>query len=431
VAIISEQQCPAGFLLPWLQVEDARRALAHAAAAVYRHPSRELKLVGITGTNGKTTTAFLIDSIIRAANGSSAMLTTICNRIGETEKVAERTTPEGSDIQKSLRAALDAGCRAAVMEVSSHAIDLNRVDDLEFSCVVFTNLTQDHLDYHKTIENYFGVKRRLFDGSLRTERAAAAINTDCPYGRQLAGIFAGPVFTYGFKDDASVRVRDFELSFSGLKLRADTPSGSLDIASPLVGKPHVYNILAATAAALSLGIDLGAVARGVESLERVPGRFDRVACNEDFAVVVDYAHTDDALKNVLETAREVTRGRVICVFGCGGDKDRTKRPLMGEAAARHSDLVIITSDNPRSEEPDRIIDEAEVGVKRIGRPYQRITDRREAIHSAISQARSGDLIVIAGKGHEDYQILKDRTVHFDDKEVAGEALLARRAATGN
>lgn len=427
VAIISEQPRPADITLPWLQVSDARRAIAQAAAAIYNYPSRALKLAGVTGTNGKTTTAYLTDAVFRAAYGKSAMLTTVCNRVGDREQEAERTTPESSDIQRLLREAVDAGCRAAVMEVSSHAIDLHRADALDFSAVAFTNLTQDHLDYHKTMDNYFAVKRRLFDGSLGTERATAAINIDCPYGRQLANLFAGRVITYGFAPEARVRVRNYSLSLDGLKLAASTPAGDLEIASRLVGKPHVYNILTATAIGLALDIDLAVIARGIESLGCVPGRFDRVECDAEFAVVVDYAHTDDALRNVLETAREVARGRVICVFGCGGDKDRTKRPLMGEAAARYSDLVIVTSDNPRSEDPDQIINEAEVGLQRVGTPYHKITDRREAIAFAIDQARAGDLIVIAGKGHENYQILKDRTIHFDDKEVAREILNHRGA----
>ncbi|MEW6730670.1 MAG: UDP-N-acetylmuramoyl-L-alanyl-D-glutamate--2,6-diaminopimelate ligase [Acidobacteriota bacterium] len=429
-AIISEQPRPDTCSLSWLQVTDARRALAEAAAVLYGFPSRALKLVGITGTNGKTTTAYLIDAIIRTAFGDSAMLTTVCNRINNIEQIAERTTPEASDIQRMLRTAVDAGCRGAVMEVSSHAIDLQRIAGLDFSTVVFTNLTQDHLDYHKTMENYFAVKRRLFDGSLGTERATAAINIDCPYGRQLIKSFAGLVITYGFSSQASVYVENYHLSLNGLNLTVQTPAGRLNISSSLVGKPHIYNILAATAAALSLDIELTTIARGIASLSCVPGRFDRVPCQEDFAVVVDYAHTDDALRNVLETAREVTRGRVICVFGCGGDKDRSKRPLMGEAAARYSDLVIATSDNPRSEDPDQIIAEAEIGLQRIGKPYHKISDRREAIHFAIAQAQPNDLVVIAGKGHENYQILRDRTIHFDDKEVAYEALQARRTTAG-
>jgi UDP-N-acetylmuramyl-tripeptide synthetase len=337
----------------------------------------------------------------------------------------ERTTPESSDIQQILRAAADAGCQAAVMEATSVAIDLHRVDELEFAAVVFTNLTQDHLDYHKTMENYFAAKRRLFDGSLDTRKAVAVINIDCPYGRRLIDLCASKVMTYGFAGAAQIRVVDYTLSLDGLKLRAETPQGAFEIVSPMVGKPHVYNILAATATALSLGIELPAIQRGIQSLQCVPGRFDRVEWQGDFAVVVDYAHTDDALRNVLETAREVARGRVICVFGCGGDKDRGKRPLMGEAAARNSDLVIATSDNPRSEDPEQIINEAEVGLKRIGAPYFKVADRAQAIDFAINEAKPGDLVVIAGKGHENYQIFKDRTIHFDDKEVASAALAAR------
>lgn len=422
VAVISENACPEGFSLPWFEVSDARDALAKAASVIYDQPTHKLKLVGITGTNGKTTTTTLIDRIFRQAYGTSTMITTISNRVGDEEIPAQRTTPEASDTQKMLAHALEIGCKVAVMEVSSQAIDLKRANDLQFAAVVFTNLTQDHLDYHQTMENYFAAKCRLFDGSLDSSKATAVINIDDPYGQRLVDIFAGKKITYGFSKSASVYPLDFELSLQGIKASIKTPSATLNLNSSLVGKPHIYNIMAAIATAVSLGIDLDTIKQAIENLPSVNGRFDRVGCDKDFSVVVDYAHTDDALSKVLETARQVSKGKVICLFGCGGDKDRGKRPLMGKAAAKGSDLVIITSDNPRSEDPEQIILEAEVGVKEIGTKYFKIADRREAISFAISQAKTGDLVLLAGKGHENYQVLKDKTIYFDDREVALEFL---------
>ncbi len=422
VAIISEAPCPKGFSLPWFQVADARAALATTAAIINDHPSQKLKLVGITGTNGKTTTTTVIDAIFRRAYSCSAMITTICNRIGDEEIPAERTTPEASDTQKMLRRAVEIGCKAAVMEVSSQAIDLKRANDLQFAAVVFTNLTQDHLDYHQTMENYFATKAKLFDGSLDSSQATAIINLDDPYGQRLTSIFAAKQITYGFSENCDVQTVDFKLSLQGIIASIKTPNGMLHLNSRLVGKPHIYNIMAAVATAISLGIDLNTIKQAIEALPSVNGRFDRVECDKDFAVVVDYAHTDDALTKVLETARQVATGRVICLFGCGGDRDRAKRALMGKAAAEGSDLVIITSDNPRSEDPEQISLDAEMGLKELGTPYFKITDRREAINFAINQAKAGDLVVLAGKGHENYQILKDKKIHFDDKEVALEVL---------
>ncbi len=427
IAVISEAEArhdaPA-----WIQVDDARAALAHAAASVYNHPSQELKLVGITGTNGKTTTAHLIDSIIRRAEGASAMFGTINHRIGRETVTAHNTTPEASDIQRMLRQAADAGCKSAVMEVSSHAIELGRAGHLSFAAAVFTNLTRDHLDYHKTMESYFAAKKKLFDGSLGSLPHASIINIDDEYGRRLVEAGGGKVITYGFGSEADVRTDSFDLTTRGLAFKATTPQGEIEIRSALFGRPHVYNILAATAAGLALGFEPDQAAAGVRDCESVAGRFEQVTSDEtgerDFAVVVDYAHTDDALKNVLQTAREIVgnRGRVITVFGCGGDRDRTKRAPMGELAARLSDLAIVTSDNPRSEDPDRIIEEIEVGLRKPGRPYLKLSDRREAIFRAIGEAKAGDLVVIAGKGHETYQIIGDRTIHFDDREVAREAM---------
>jgi UDP-N-acetylmuramoyl-L-alanyl-D-glutamate--2,6-diaminopimelate ligase len=416
----------------WIQVSDARAALARAAAAVHGHPSEGLKLVGVTGTNGKTSTAHLIDSIIRASEGTSAMFGTISHRVGDEAIVAMNTTPEASDIQRMLARALAAGCRSAVMEVSSHAIELHRADALQFAVAVFTNLTRDHLDYHGTMENYFAAKSKLFTGALGTEPRASIINTDDEYGRRLFESAKGDRMSYGLGPRADVRANDLKMSSQGLEITAETPSGKADIASPLVGRFHVYNILAAVAAGLALGAGLEDIARGVADCRSVSGRFERVTLNGSrttpFAVIVDYAHTDDALKNVLQSARQVAGngGRVITVFGCGGDRDRTKRAPMGEIAASLSDLAVVTSDNPRTENAEAIIAEIEVGLKRTARPYVKLTDRREAIQHAINQAREGDVVVIAGKGHETYQIIGERRIHFDDHEVAREAIKNRK-----
>ncbi|HKS42432.1 MAG TPA: UDP-N-acetylmuramoyl-L-alanyl-D-glutamate--2,6-diaminopimelate ligase [Blastocatellia bacterium] len=436
VAVISERGFNDDYApnsdVAWIQVAAARDALARAAAAVHGHPSRKLKLVGITGTNGKTTSAHLIDSVIRASEGTSAMFGTIQHRIGSASATAHHTTPEAADIQRMLAQAVAAGCRSAAMEVSSHAIELHRADALQFAVACFTNLTRDHLDYHKTMDAYFAAKAKLFDGSLDSAPANSVINIDDEYGRRLLSTAKGRVITYGFSKDADVRTDEFDLSPRGLAYTASTPPGDVAIVSPLVGRFHVYNTLGAIAAGLALGADLETIARGIRDCLTVAGRFEQVTADNShqpsFTVIVDYAHTDDALKNVLLTAREVagSDGRVITVFGCGGDRDRTKRAPMGEIAASMSDVAIVTSDNPRTEDPVAIIEEIEVGLKKNGRPYVKLPDRREAIFRAIGEARAGDVVLIAGKGHETYQIIGDRTIHFDDKEVAREALAERK-----
>jgi UDP-N-acetylmuramoyl-L-alanyl-D-glutamate--2,6-diaminopimelate ligase len=434
VAIISEQSLAENVQAPaWLQVANARAALAQAAAAVYGHPSKSLKVTGITGTNGKTTTSHLVDAVIRAAEKTSAMFGTINHRIGEYVETAKHTTPEAADIQRMLAQALEAGCQSAVMEISSHAVELHRADHLQLAAAVFTNLTRDHLDYHKTMENYFASKEKIFTGALGCPPKASIINTDDEYGRKLLETAKGKIITYGFNEQAEVRTDEFKLSANGLAFTAKTLAGEVTINSSLIGRPHVYNILAALATGLALGFGLEVCAAGIANCKTVAGRFEQVrlldAHGVDFAVIVDYAHTDDALKNVLQTAREVAGNdhRVITVFGCGGDRDRTKRPIMGEVAARLSDVVIVTSDNPRSEDPLAIIEEIEVGLKKSARPYAKLPDRRAAIFQAINEARENDLVIIAGKGHEDYQILKEETIHFDDREVAREAMMIRAA----
>jgi UDP-N-acetylmuramoyl-L-alanyl-D-glutamate--2,6-diaminopimelate ligase len=429
VGVISEQERPQDFQGGWLQVENVRRAMAPAAAEVHGHPSRELQLVGITGTNGKTTTAYLIASIPEAAGEPVAMTGTVEYRIGVDRRKAERTTPEATDMQRLLRQAVGVGCRTAVMECSSQAMDFHRCDALDYAVAVFSNLTRDHLDYHVTMENYWYAKRRLFDGRLGSKPRTSVINVDDPYGVELADELERGglrVIRYALQAEADVTARAPEFSLDGMRFQLRTPAGDREFLSPLVGPPHVYNTLAAVASGLALGYDLEVITGALAKCAGAPGRFERVTHQGDFAVVVDYAHSDDALLNVLRTARQVTKGRIITVFGCGGDRDSSKRAPMGEAAGSLSDVVILTSDNPRTEDPQCILADAEVGIQKTGKPYQKIADRREAIYESIAQARSQDLVLIAGKGHEDYQIIGREVFHFDDKEVAREALACQR-----
>jgi len=307
-------------------------------------------------------------------------------------------------------------------------MDFHRCDELEYEVAVFSNLTRDHLDYHKTMENYWYAKQRLFDGRLGTKPKTSVINVDDPYGVELATKLEKEgmqVVRYAVNADADVTARDAEFSLSGMIFKLSTAEGKRDFKSPLVGPPHIYNTLAAVASGLALGYSLDTVTRALEKCTGAPGRFERVTHSGDFSVVVDYAHSDDALLNVLRTAREVVKGKIITVFGCGGDRDRTKRAPMGEAAGSLSDVVILTSDNPRTEDPDQILCDAEEGIQKTGKPYRKIMDRTEAIHQAIFEARDGDLVLIAGKGHEDYQIIGREVLHFDDKEVARAALAQR------
>jgi UDP-N-acetylmuramoyl-L-alanyl-D-glutamate--2,6-diaminopimelate ligase len=429
VGVISEQTPPGEFPGAWLQVENARRAMALAAAEVHAHPSRELQLVGITGTNGKTTTAYLVASIPEAAGEPVAMTGTVEYRIGKEHRVAERTTPEATDMHRLLRRAVEAGCRTAVMECSSQAMDFHRCDALEFSVAVFSNLTRDHLDYHVTMENYWYAKRRLFDGRLGKKPKTSVINVDNSYGVELAEDLEREglkVMRYAVQAEAEVTARNPQFSLDGMRFDLHTPSGDRNFVSPLVGPPHIYNTLAAVASGLALGYDLDVITAALEQCTGAPGRFERVVHSGDFAVVVDYAHSDDALLNVLRTARDVTKGRIITVFGCGGDRDSSKRAPMGEAAGSLSDVVILTSDNPRTEDPQQILADAELGIQKTGKPYRKIADRREAIYESIAQARSEDLVLIAGKGHEDYQIIGREVFHFDDREIAREALAGRK-----
>ncbi|HLY62203.1 MAG TPA: UDP-N-acetylmuramoyl-L-alanyl-D-glutamate--2,6-diaminopimelate ligase [Terriglobia bacterium] len=417
-AIVSELKPPAGLAPRWIQVSKIRRALSHAGHNFYHQPDSRLKLVGITGTNGKTTTAFLIESILRAAGIPSGLFGTIEYRLGDRTVTAGNTTPESLDLLTYFDELLKGGAKAAVMEVSSHALAQERVWEFQFAAAVFTNLTQDHLDYHKDFESYFAAKRRLFEGLGTNPPALAVINANDPWGGRLLGMKFARLLTFGMNSNAEVKVGQFAQSASGIQATMVIPGGTIEIKSPLLGRANMMNILAATATAIGLEVDTKPIQAGIASLECVPGRFERVVAGQPFLVLVDYAHTDDALRNVLKTARELTRNRLIVVFGCGGDRDRAKRPLMGEVAGTLSDLAVLTSDNPRSEDPLRIMSDAMVGLQKSGRPYLAEEDREKAIRTALERAHEGDVVVLAGKGHETYQILKDRTIPFDDHEVA-------------
>jgi len=435
VAVVSEAEARPGFPVPWVRVTDARAALAVLADEVWGRPSGQMTVAGITGTNGKTTTAYLLSQILEAAGLATGLVGTIVYRIAGDERPASRTTPESSDMQQLLREMVDRGCGACVMEVSSHALALKRADGIRFRAAVFTNLSRDHLDFHGDMDAYFRAKRRLFE--LLPEDGVAIVNADDPRGRSLMDT-PRRVVTYAIERPADVTPGPLTFSLQGLDVEVKTPRGGLHLRSRLVGRPNVYNLLAATAAAIALDVPLDAIARGVAALPGVPGRFQIVSEPGDaITAVVDYAHTDDALKNLLETARPLAPRRLITVFGCGGDRDRSKRPLMGAVVARLSDLVIVTSDNPRSEEPERIIEDIMRGIApaferaRAGSQssrYLTIVDRRQAIGRAIEVAEPGDVVLIAGKGHERSQVIGERILPFDDVAVAREAL-ARRPRT--
>jgi len=432
-AVVSQESVPRDFGAPWIQVTDARLALALLAVAFYDDPSRRMQVVGITGTNGKTTTAHLLTSIFEAAGIRCGLLGTVAYRIGDETREATRTTPEAPDVQALLAEMVVRGCGACVMEVSSHALALSRVDGITFAAAVFTNLTRDHLDFHADMEDYFQAKRRLFE--LLPRDRPAIINIDDPRASALLET-APRSITYGINRPADVHPSPLAYSLAGLSFEARTPRGPVQVRSSLVGRPNVYNILAAVAAAIALDVPVPAIEAGIAALERVPGRFQLVStAHDDVTVVVDYAHTDDALKNLLETARPLAAGRIITVFGCGGDRDRTKRPLMGAVAGRLSDVIVITSDNPRGEEPARIIEEIQRGItpdtRRDGEQrILAIVDRRQAIEHAVDTALPDDIVLIAGKGHEKHQVIGSATLPFDDVEIARTALDRRSTVRG-
>jgi len=404
--------------VPQLVVESARNAMPVAADEFFGRPTEQLQVAGVTGTNGKTTTAFLLYAILAAARRRPGLLGTIESRVGGERRPAIRTTPEAIDLQRAFREMLDAGDRSAAVEATSHGSALGRLECVRFRALVFTNLTQDHLDFHGTLEEYFDAKRRLFTEA----RPPAAVNVGDDHGRRLADELRGrqELLTFGVANDAEIRADELELSPRGARFRA----GGIELETRLRGRFNVENVLGAVAAARLLGIDDDAIAYGVKELRGVPGRFEAVDEGQPFAVLVDYAHTPDSLENVLRTARDLAQNRVICVFGCGGDRDRGKRPLMGRIASDLADVAIVTSDNPRSEDPDAIIAEILTGAG----DAEVEPDRREAIARAVEAAGEGDVVVIAGKGHEQGQQFADRTIPFDDREVARDALRRLGAA---
>jgi len=427
VAIASEEPSPGKIPVgvAWIQVRHARQALAITAANFLGHPAKALQLVAVTGTNGKTTTTSVLDAIVKASGAKTGLFGTIAYHTPLGDYPAPNTTPESVDLQGFFGEIRDAGGKYAVLEASSHSLAMDRLWGCHFQAAVFTNLTREHLDYHKTFEDYFAAKKRLFEGTGAGAPEVAVLNTDDAFGKRLSGL-AKKTVTYGLESSADITAKKFQLTFNGLTFLAHTPNGKVHVQSRLVGRINVYNLLAAIGAAQALGLSNEIIEKGIRELESVSGRFQRIDLGQPFFVIVDYAHTDDALENLIRTARELNpKGRVITLFGCGGEKDRTKRPVMGEVTGRLSDLTILSSDNPRSEDPLKIISDIIVGLQKTAGKYLIEPDREKAIGMAMDEARNGDIVLLAGKGHENYQILADRTFEFDDREKARRALQER------
>jgi UDP-N-acetylmuramoyl-L-alanyl-D-glutamate--2,6-diaminopimelate ligase len=428
-ALITQE--PAGPVsVPYVRVADSRRALGLLGSRFHGDPSGRIRMIGVTGTNGKTTTTYVCKALLEALGRQVGLIGTVAYHIGAETIPASHTTPGALELQQLLAKMVDHGLSTAVMEVSSHALAQDRTSGCEYDVAVFSNLTQDHLDFHKTMEEYFEAKLRLFTGL--TGRAKpnkrAIINGDDPYGERIKAHCPAPVWTYGLHSRADIRAQQVKLSLGGTTFTAVTPAGTFPVESHLVGKHNVYNLLAAIGVALHEGAMPDQVRRAVTTVTNVPGRFERVVAGQPFTVVVDYAHTEDALVRLLTAAQALKAGRIITVFGCGGDRDRGKRPKMGRAAVQYSDVVILTSDNPRTEDPLAILSEVEAGVtdalrQRPAVQYRKVADRREAIGAAVREAKAGDMVLIAGKGHEDYQIIGTKKFHFDDREVAREAIV--------
>jgi UDP-N-acetylmuramoyl-L-alanyl-D-glutamate--2,6-diaminopimelate ligase len=426
LAIVSELPAPAGTTVPWIRVQHGRQALALASKTYYGKLDGKIPVIGITGTNGKTTTSYLVDSILRAAGRTTMLAGTIEYHLGPKILPAANTTPESLDLHRMLAEldAMNGNMKAATMEVSSHALALGRVYGLHFHTAVFTNLTQDHLDFHPTMQDYFAAKQLLFTGSGDAPPRFCVINRDDEWGRKLKHANTSEVLWYGLGSEAMVRARHIHSGLNGLRFDVGFDKIRFEIRSQLIGKVNVYNILAACCVGMTFQLQPEVIARGIADCTGVPGRFERVDEGQPFAVVVDYSHTPDALRNAIAVARTLDARRVITLFGCGGDRDRGKRPLMGQVAGELSDLVIVTSDNPRSEDPLQIMNDALVGVRRTDTRTIVEPDRAAAIRKAIEEANAGDVVILAGKGHETYQIFHDRTIHFDDREIAREALRA-------
>jgi UDP-N-acetylmuramyl-tripeptide synthetase len=405
-------------------VHDTRASLPVIAGNFYGHASKKLKTVGVTGTNGKTTITYILENIINRSGGGTGVIGTINYRLKSRTVPSKNTTPGPIELESMLAEMIEGGLSHAVMEVSSHALDQNRVGGISFDVGIFTNLSGEHLDYHATIENYFRAKVRLFD-HLK-ENGTAILNADDKRVLSLRSSVKSNVITYGVKKEADVKAEDITTSLEGSSLKARTPKGDMAISTRLVGIHNISNILASIAASIALGIDAKSIIDGVAAASSVPGRMERVDAGQPFKVFVDYAHTEDALLNILSLLRKTDANRIITVFGCGGNRDKLKRPLMGRAACRLSDHVVITSDNPRFEEPQAIIKDIEKGVNKEFTNYDIVIDRRKAIERALKLASHGDIVVIAGKGHENYQIVKDKVLNFDDRKIAREVMLNAR-----
>lgn len=431
IAIASENPAPSALPhgVTWIPVREERKALATVAANFFDHPANALQLVAVTGTNGKTTTTSLIDSIVKASGAKTGLFGTIAYHTPSGDYPAPNTTPESVDLQGFFAEIRDAAGKYAVLEASSHSLTMDRLWGCHFQAAVFTNLTREHMDYHETFEDYFAAKRRLFEGTGAGAPEVAVVNSDDEWGKKLAGI-ANRTVSYGLESGADITTKKFQLTFNGLSFTAQTPNGKLQITSPLVGRINVYNILAAIGAAQALGFSSEIIETGIRNLQSVAGRFQRIDLGQPFLVIVDYAHTDDALENLIRTARELApKGRVITLFGCGGEKDRTKRPVMGEVTGRLSDLSILTNDNPRKEDPLKIISDVIVGLQKTSGKYLIEPDREKAIALAVDEARAGDIVLLAGKGHETEQILADQKLQWDDGEMARRALRGRGFGT--
>lgn len=422
VAIVAEEEVDSGTATRII-VENCRQALARLAACFYKFPDRELLMVGITGTNGKTTTAFLTRQILESHGVRCGSLGTLGGLIDSDWEKTDNTTPEADDLHRMLRGMVEAGKSAAVLEVSSHGLALDRVEGIQFNAGVFTNLTRDHLDFHQTEEEYFNAKARLFEGLDEERGSRAIVNIDDDAAPRLLARMAVPAVTFGRGEDAHVRLQTVERTEGGMRVNLHTPAGEVEVETHLKGGFNCYNIMAAFSVGLALGIERQAICRGIAEVESVPGRCERIMAGQGFEVIVDYAHTPDALERLLRMARETRPRRLSCVFGCGGDRDPGKRPLMGSIASDWADEVYLTSDNPRSESPEKIISDIAQG---IGKECQAriIADRREAIEEALGEAVPGDLVVIAGKGHESVQEVGDSVIEFDDRQVAQSVLLS-------
>jgi UDP-N-acetylmuramoyl-L-alanyl-D-glutamate--2,6-diaminopimelate ligase len=434
-AVLVEEPVPVD--VPVVRVPDTRRAMAVVAATFYQHPTRELKLIGITGTNGKTTTSHLIQQILNDAGHPTGLIGTIQMKIGDRTFPVKNTTPEVVDLQRSFRMMCNERCEYSVIEASSHALDLGRTRGCEFHIAVFTNLTQDHLDYHETMERYREAKGLLFSqlgnrySDEPDQNSYAVLNADDEASSYFGRITPAQVVTYGIEHPADVRAQNIRITSAGTAFTLSTFRGSIDIQLKLIGKFNVYNVLAATSVALLEGITLSQIKKSLESISGVSGRFEPVQAGQPYTVLVDYAHTPDSLENVLATIREFADGNVICVVGCGGDRDRGKRPLMAQIAAKYSDLTVITSDNPRTEDPEAIIADMVEGLKEVEKDrYVTVVDRRQAIFDAVGRAKPKDVVLIAGKGHETYQEINGVRYDFDDREVAREAILTRQSNEG-